>query len=126
MKHSFLLFGYKGKDHQKNGKTKRGIWTFKPTCGGFRVGANLEPQNSKSNLFWLYGLKKKQKGMKETKKNYLSNLPDEMKLHILQFSTEDEIKKTRTLSVEFQSKLVNGVQCLLKWKMQFLYITWTT
>ena len=58
-------------------------------------------------------IKKKQKAMKEMK-DYLSNLPDEMKLHILEFNTEDEIKKTRTLSHDFQSKLVKRLTKFVK------------
>ena len=62
----------------------------------------------------MYGIQKKRKGMKETKKNYLSNLPDEMKLHVFQYLTETEIKKTRTLSREFQSKLVKWLTMFVK------------
>jgi hypothetical protein len=48
---------------------------------------------------------KKAKITREAKRS-LSNLPDEMKLNILQFCTGEENKKTRTLSKDFTSKLV--------------------
>ena len=46
----------------------------------------------------------------------LSNLPDEMKLNVLQYLTETEMKKTRTLSKTFHSNLVKRRTMYVKMK----------
>ena len=46
----------------------------------------------------------------------LSNFPDEIKLNVFQYLTEDELKKTRTLSTTFQSDLVKRLTMHVKMK----------